>query len=252
MSRVAGRKVLVLGGTSEIGLAIARELCARSPRELLLAGRNFEALDRVADELRSEPGVLDVDIALVDALDTESHAGVIESAAERLGGIDVAILAIGVLGERGGLPSDIAGELDVLRVNVVGAGSLLLRTAAYMRTQSAGQMVVLSSVAAQRPRRALATYGASKAALDALAQALGDDLRERGVRILVVRPGFVRTRMTEGLAAPPFATDAATVARATADGIERGAHTVWAPPQLRPIVALLTHLPRPLFRRLPA
>jgi len=246
----AGRRVLLLGGTSEIGIAIARELCARTPRELLLAGRDLEALELACADLRRQPGVIAVDSALIDALDTTSHAGFIASAAERLGGIDVAILAVGVLGERGGQPQDVAAALSVLEVNAVGAASLLMRVCAYMKEQSAGQVIVLSSVAVERPRRALATYGASKAALDALAQAIGDDLRSRGVRMLVVRPGFVRTKMTAHLAPPPGATDASTVARITVDAVEREAHTVWAPRWLRPAAAVAAHLPRTLFRRL--
>ena len=139
------------------------------------------------------------------------------------------ILAVGVLGERGAFPQDIVAAAEVLQVNTTGAGSLLLEAARLMRDQGHGTIVVLSSVAAQRARAANAVYCASKAGLDSLAEGLGDALAPHGVKVLVVRPGFVRTRMTEGLPVPPLACDPQTVARATVRGLERGSQNVWAP-----------------------
>ena len=112
-------------------------------------------------------------------------------------------------------------------------------------------MIVLSSVAAERARRSNAIYGAAKAGLDALAQGLADSLAGSGVRVLVVRPGFVRTRMTAGLEAAPFATSPDAVAEAAVKALAGRAHTVWVPPSLRYVFAVLRHLPRPIYRRLP-
>lgn len=112
-------------------------------------------------------------------------------------------------------------------------------------------MVVLSSVAAERARRSNAIYGATKAGLDALAQSLADSLAGSGVRVLVVRPGFVRTRMTAGLDPAPFATTPEAVAEATVAALAGREHTVWVPRGLRYVFAVLRHLPRPLYRRLP-
>jgi decaprenylphospho-beta-D-erythro-pentofuranosid-2-ulose 2-reductase len=148
------------------------------------------------------------------------------------------------------MPSDVAGALQLLEVNVVGAGSLLIQAARRLREAGGGALVVLSSVAAERPRRGNAVYGASKAAIDSLAQALGDDLREANVRMLVVRPGFVHTRMTEGLQPAPLATTAQAVARAVVDGLDRGAHTVWAPRRLRWLMLVVRMLPRRILRRI--
>ncbi len=110
---------------------------------------------------------------------------------------------------------------------------------------------MLSSVAAERPRAGNAIYGAAKAGLDALAQGLADALAGSGVRVLVVRPGFVIDRMTDGLPQAPFATRPEVVADATVRALERGDHTVWVPGRLRYVFAVLRHLPRPLYRRLP-
>lgn len=112
-------------------------------------------------------------------------------------------------------------------------------------------MVLLSTVAAERPRASNPVYGAAKAGLDALANGLADATAGTGVRVLVVRPGFVTTRMTEGLKPAPFATSAEEVAEATVRALSGKAHTVWVPNRLRAIFALLRHLPRALYRRLP-
>jgi decaprenylphospho-beta-D-erythro-pentofuranosid-2-ulose 2-reductase len=245
----AGKRVIVLGGTSQIALEIVRELQRRGPREIALLGRDPEALARAARAVQSDGAPAAVTVQ-VDALQTERHAEAVGDAFERLGGADIVILAVGVLGDRGGMPSDVAGALQVLEVNVVGAGSLLIQAARRLREAGGGALVVLSSVAAERPRRGNAVYGASKAGLDSLAQALGDDLREESVRVLVVRPGFVHTRMTEGLEPAPLATTPQAVARAVVDGLDRGAHTVWAPRSLRWLMLVVRMLPRRILRRI--
>jgi len=245
----AGRRVVLLGGTSEIGLAIVRELQHRAPREVALVGRDSAALARAAAELEAA-GCERVITLQVDALETARHGEVVDEAFAALGGADIVLLAVGVLGERGGLPADVAGAVELLQVNLVGAGSLLIHAAAALRERGGGALVVLSSVAAERPRRANVLYGASKAGLDALAQGLGDALREDGVRVLVVRPGFVHTRMTRGLDPAPLSSTPQAVADVVVDGIDRGAHTVWAPPSLRWLMLVVGMLPRPLFRRM--
>ena len=245
-----GRRVVVLGGSSEIALAIVRELTRSEPRDVVLAGRDASRLAAAAASLAGT-GVANVSTLEVDAEDTERHEAAIATAFERLGGADLVLLAVGKLGERGGVPNDVRDAVEVLRVNVVGAGSLLICAARALREQHSGTLVVLSSVAAERARARNAVYAAAKAGLDALAQALGDALHGDGVRVMVVRPGFVRTRMTTGLAAAPLAVNPDAVARSVVRGLERGDDVVWAPGALRWIMMLLRILPRPLFRRLP-
>lgn len=245
----AGRRVIVLGGTSEIALEIVRELQRRGQREVALVGRDQEALARAAEAVQSYGAAAAVTVQ-VDALQTDRHAEAVGEAFERLGGADIVILAVGVLGERGGMPSDVAGALQVLEVNAVGSGSLLIQAARRLREAGGGALIVLSSVAAERPRRGNAVYGASKAGIDSLAQALGDELRDENVRVLVVRPGFVHTRMTEGLEPAPLATTPQAVARAVVDGLDRGADTVWAPRSLRWLMLIVRMLPRRILRRI--
>ena len=248
-SRSSGRRVVVLGGTSEIARAIVGELNAREPREVALVGRDPDALNLEAGYLTDDgcPRVLTFEL---DAQDLDRHEKIIGEAVEELGGADIVVLAVGMLGERGGLPEDTAAALDLLNVNLVGAGSLLIHSAQRLRAQGWGTIVVLSSVAGERTRAANVVYGASKAGLDALAQGLGDALRDDGVRVLVVRPGFVHTRMTKGLDPAPLSSTPSEVARVAVDGLDRGSHTVWAPPALRWMMLAIRLLPRPIFQRL--
>jgi decaprenylphospho-beta-D-erythro-pentofuranosid-2-ulose 2-reductase len=229
-------KLLLIGGTSEIGLAIARRL---RPSHTVLLGRNEERLAAAASGLEGEveTGVLDGD-------------GAVGRAFAAAAGFDVVVLAIGVLGGQAGLDADTEEALDVMRVNFLDSGALMLQSLRDLRARGRGTLVVLSSVAAERPRASNPIYGAAKAGLDGLAQGLGDAISSSGVRVLVVRPGFVRTRMTAGLEAAPFATTPEAVAEAVAKGLNGNAHTVWVPARLRLVFAVLRHLPRPIWRKL--
>jgi decaprenylphospho-beta-D-erythro-pentofuranosid-2-ulose 2-reductase len=168
------------------------------------------------------------------------------------GDIDLVVVAVGMLGEQKRDEADAASAVAVLETNFVGVVSVLIPIAERMRRQGHGAIVVLSSVAAERPRRANFVYGASKAGLDAFAQGLSDALVGSGVHVLVVRPGFVRTKMTAGLAAAPFAVSADAVADAVVSGLRSGAHTIWVPPVLRGVMAVMRNLPRSLFRMIRA
>ena len=237
---------LLIGGTSEIGLAIVRRLDGAGATPVFLLGRDRERLAATAATFdgRAEYEVLDA-----DAPDT--HEDVIARVFERGGGFDTVVLAVGVLGGQEGLDAQRSVAQDVMRVNFVGAGSLLLASLGALRRQGHGTLVVLSSVAAERARASNAIYGAAKAGLDALAQGLADSLSGTGVRVLVVRPGFVRTRMTASLKPAPFATSAEAVAEAVIRALDGRQHTIWVPQVLRYVFAVLRHLPRPMYRRLP-
>ncbi len=243
----APRRVLLVGGTSEIGLAIMRRLAGRGPIRPYLVGRDRARLEHAAGTL----GAPDTAVEVLDADDLGSHEQVIERAFERADGFDVVVLAVGVLGAQEGVDADPAEALEVMRVNFLGAGSLLLHCLRQMTRRGHGTLVVLSTVGVERPRASNAVYGAAKAGLDALAQAFSDATASRGVRVLVVRPGFVHTRMTAGLPAAPFATTPDAVADATVRAVEGTAPTIWVPGRLRLIFAVLRHLPRAIYRRLP-
>ncbi len=243
------RRVLVLGGTSEIGLAIVKRLMEDGPVRPYLIGRDRNRLSEAVAELERAGGNRG-DFEVLDADDVARHEQVIAKAFEQAEGFDVVVLAVGVLGAQAGLDAERAEALEVMRVNFLGAGSLLLECLRRMREQGSGTLIALSSVAAERPRSANAVYGAAKAGLDALAQGLADATAGTGIRVLVVRPGFVSTKMTDGLEPAPMATTPEAVAEATVAALSSGAHTVWVPGRLRLVFAVLRHLPRSLFRRL--
>ncbi|HET9720013.1 MAG TPA: SDR family NAD(P)-dependent oxidoreductase [Solirubrobacteraceae bacterium] len=250
MSATAPRRVLLLGGTSEIGLSVVRRLAADGPLEPFLIGRDRTALDRALAGLQG-PGVQGGGVLEVDAEDTGAHEAALAEAFSRSGGFDLVILAVGQLGAQEGLDAPADRALEIMRVNFVGAGSLLIGTLRRMRERGRGTLILLSSAAVERPRAANAVYGAAKAGLDALGQGLADSLQNSGVRVLVVRPGFVRTRMTAGLRPAPFATTPEAVAEATAKALPGRAHTIWVPGPIRYLFMVLRHLPRPIYRRLP-
>ena len=238
--------VLLIGGASEIGLAIVRRLAGDGPVRAHLLGRDRDRMAAAAAALD-----LDAECDLVDAETLEEHEEAIARVFARAGGFDVVVLAVGVLGGQAGLDADRAESIRVMRVTFLGAASLLMAALGALRRQGRGALVVLSSAAAERPRAGNPVYGAAKAGLDSLAHGLADSLAGSGVRVLVVRPGFVRTRMTAGLRPAPFAVSADAVADATVRGLAAGAHTVWVPGGLRYVFAVLRHLPRPIYRRLP-
>lgn len=250
MSDVGARDVLLVGGSSEIAVAIARRLAADGPVRVYLLGRNRERLDQAAAILEGAGSEI-AGVALVDAAELDSHADAIREAVQHAGGFDLVVLAVGLLAAQEGLDADPRTAVDVLGVNFLGAGSLLLHSLRALRDQGRGTLIVLSSVAAERPRGGNAIYGAAKAGLDALAQGLADASAASGARVLVVRPGFVTTRMTAGLPPAPMATTPEAVAESTVRALRRGAHTVWVPPRLRFVFAVLRHLPRAVWRRLP-
>ena len=244
------QSALVLGGTSDIAMATVRRLVAGRSRTVVLAGRRPDKLEEAGSELR-QLGAQRVEAVAFDADDTASHAAFVEDVFARFGDIDVVLVAFGVLGSQAEVEADPDAAVALLRTNFVGAASVGLHVATQLRRQGHGTIVVLSSVAGERARRSNFVYGASKAGLDAFAQGLGDALAPAGVRVVVVRPGFVHTRMTAGLAAAPLATTPDKVADAVVAAVARGSHTVWAPAPLRLVMAILRHLPRPIFRRLP-
>ena len=247
----AVQTALVLGGTSEIAQATLRRLARDRCRRVVLAVRDPAAAEPLAETLRGD-GLGEVHLVAFDAHDSAGHPAVIDQAVELLGDLDLVLLAFGVLGDQEAFDADPASAADAVSVNLAGAVSSGLAAANRLREQGHGTLVVLSSVAGERVRAENLVYGATKAGLDGFAQGLGDALQGSGARVMVVRPGFVHTRMTEGREPAPFATTPEAVADEIAKGLAKGADTVWAPPILRYVFSVMRHLPRPLWRKVSA
>lgn len=239
--------VLVLGGTSEIAVATVERLVARGTRRVVLAGRDEERLVAVGERFRPRAAV---ETVRFDAAEPATHAEALDKAFAE--DVDLVLLAFGLLGDQEAVEADPERAVELATVNYVGAVSAGLHVAQRFRRQGAGTLVVLSSVAGERARRANFVYGSTKAGLDAFAQGLGDALHPLGCRVMIVRPGFVATKMTAGREAAPFATTPEAVADAVLRGLARGSEVVWVPPVLRLVMAVVRHLPRAIFRRIPA
>lgn len=246
----AVQSVLVLGGSSEIGVAIAKLLAGPRHATVVLAGRDPLALERAAAEVRAS-GAEQVQTTHFDATRTAEHRGLVEKLGADLGDIDVVVLAFGLLGDQGADEVGGDGAVQVAMTNYVGAVSAGLAVADLMRKQGHGTLVVLSSVAGERVRKANFIYGSSKAGLDGFAQGLGDSLTNSGAKVLIVRPGFVRGRMTAGMKSAPFSTTPQAVAEAVAAALASGREIIWVPGYLRWIFVVFRHLPRAVWRRLP-
>jgi len=244
------QSVLVLGGASEIAQAVVAGLVPRRCRTVILAGRPSGRLDEAADAARSA-GADVVETVAFDTTDLKGAPAAVSGVFERFGDVDLVLAAAGALGDQAELEADPLAAAELITTNFTGLAAALLAAAACMRAQGHGRIVVISSVAGERARKANFVYGSTKSGLDAFAQGLGDSLVGSGVGVTIVRPGFVVGRMTEGMDPAPFATTPEAVAEAVVRGIGSGAEVVYAPPVLRWVFAVMRQLPRAVWRHMP-
>lgn len=241
---------VVVGGTSDIARALLRALSAERLRRVLLAGRDQAGLETAANELRALG--IEATVTVYDVTDVSAHARVAGEATADLGDVDLVVVAAGILGDHDRAAIDPVATAAVLDTNCTGPAAAMTAFADVLRRQGHGRLVVLSSVAGVRVRKANYVYGASKAGLDGFAQGLADTLVGSGASVVIVRPGWVATRMTAGMEPGPMATTAEAVAADIVTGLRRGAPVIWSPAALRFVFAVLKQLPAALWRRMPA
>ena len=242
--------ILVLGGTSEIGLAICERYLRTAPARIVLAAMpNDPGRDDALAQMKAA-GARDVELIDFQALDTETHPKVIEQSFAK-GDVDVAIVAFGLLGDAEELWQDQRKAVQIAEVNYTAAVSVGVLLGEKMRAQGFGQIIAMSTVAGERVRRSNFVYGSTKAGLDGFYLGLGEALRPYGVRVLVIRPGQVRTRMSAHIKEAPLTVDKEDVAELAVTAAAKGKQLVWAPPAFRYVMMVLRHVPRPIFRKLP-
>lgn len=217
---------------------------------MVLAARRAHDLDDAVASLRSA-GADTVDAVEFDADRLSEQRAFLDDVVARHGELDTVVTAFGILGDQQRAERDADHALSIVHTDYVAHVYLLTLLANLLRDQGHGTLVVFSSVAGVRVRRANYVYGSAKAGLDGFASGLADALHGTGVRLLLVRPGFVIGRMTEGMSPAPFASTAHQVADATVDALRKRRGEVWVPAVLRPVFFLMRLLPRPLWRRLP-
>lgn len=244
------QSAVVVGGTSDIARAVVRALVARRLRRIVLLGRDEVGLNTAAKELLAL-GAHEVETLTLDVTDITRISAVVGDVSARLGQVDLVLVAAGVLGDQEADEVDPAAVARVVTTNTTGPAAVMTAFAALLRHQGHGKMIVVSSVAGVRVRRANYVYGASKAGLDAFALGMGEALRGSGASLMIVRPGWVATRMTEGRARAPFATTPEAVAADVVAGLERSTPVVWSPRPLRLVFAVMRIMPQALWRRLP-
>ena len=246
----APQSVLVLGASSDIAGALVDRFAATGAlTRVVLAGRPGEGRDAAAARVAALGADLVVETVDFDATDVGSHAAALTPVFDA-GDVDVVVFAVGVLPPTPTL-SDPVAAAEVVTANFTGGVSALTVCAERLRRQGHGTVVVLSSVAGERVRHSNFLYGATKAGLDGFASGLAEELRPDGVVVLVVRPGFVRTSMTDGLPDAPLSVSAEDVADAVVPHLRGPSRTIWVPKPMRLVMSVLRHVPQPIFRRLP-
>ena len=248
MNDTGAGTVLILGGRSEIGIELALRLAPGA--SVVLAARAADRLSEQTAAIRAA-GAAAVSTREFDADDLDSHGQFVASVIAEHGPIDTAVLAFGILGDQSRAEIDAAHALAVVHTDYVAQVSLLTHLAAAMRQAGRGALVVFSSVAGVRVRRANYVYGSAKAGLDGFASGLADALHGTGVRLLLVRPGFVIGRMTTGMTPAPLPSTPSQVAAATARALAKRRRTVWIPWTLRPLFFGMRLLPQFIWRRMP-
>ncbi|UQX11120.1 decaprenylphospho-beta-D-erythro-pentofuranosid-2-ulose 2-reductase [Candidatus Mycobacterium methanotrophicum] len=242
--------ILLLGGTSEIGLAICERYLQNAHARIVLAAMPDDPGRDDAKAQMKAAGARSVELIDFEATDTESHPKMID-AAFAAGDVDVAIVAFGLLGDAEELWQNQHKAVQIAEINYTAAVSVGVLLAEKMRAQGFGQIIAMSSVAGERVRRSNFVYGSTKAGLDGFYLGLGEALKPSGVRVLVIRPGQVRTRMSAHIKEAPLTVDKEYVANLAVTAAAKGKELVWAPGAFRYVMMVLRHIPRPIFRKLP-
>jgi short-subunit dehydrogenase len=241
------KRIAVLGAASAIAEAAAR-LWAADGARLALVGRNADRLEAIASDLRAR-GAAAAEILVADCASANAVAA-FDEIAERLGGLDVVLLAYGLLGEQSELERDPAAAAGLLNTNFVSAAGWCLAAADRFERQRSGALLVIGSVAGDRGRASNYIYGASKAGLGVLVQGLAHRLAKSGARAVLIKPGFVDTPMTAHIGRKgPLWAQPEVVGQAIVKAADKGGPIAYAPFYWRGIMAVIRGVPSPIFHR---
>lgn len=245
------QSILLLGGTSEIGLAIVKEFLDKGPAKVVLAARkNSPRIEESVAEVKAA-GASTVDVIDFDATDFASHPDVIDLAFAD-GDVDIAIIAFGTLGDQEALWHDQKLAVESAETNFTAPVSVGVLLGEKFKNQGHGNIIALSSVAGQRVRRSNFVYGAAKAGMDGFYVNLGEALRESGVDVLVVRPGQVRTKMSAEVGGEaPLTVDKEDVAKAVVEAVVNKKDAIFVHPLFQPVSLAFKVIPQKIFRKLP-
>ena len=242
-------KILIVGATSAIAEATARRYAARGAR-MHLIGRDGERLAMIARDLEVR-GAAAVSTALVDVTQHFAADALLASAQAALEGLDVVLIAHGMLPDQNACEQNVACLREAFEINTLSTLTLLTPLATLMQSQGHGTIAVLSSVAGDRGRQSNYVYGASKAALDAFLSGLRNRLAKHGVKVLTIKPGFVDTPMTAGFKKGPLWATPDAIASGIVRAVEGPRDVVYLPWFWCLIMMVIRGIPERLFKRLP-
>jgi short-subunit dehydrogenase len=241
-------KAAVVGATRGMGRELARRMAERGDA-LCLLGRDEAELEASARDLVARGARGPVETARLDLADSAAFAAALDAADRALGSFDTLVVTAGDFAPQDALERDPARLERLLDVNFTATVNLCQQAAERLAARGGGTVCAFSSVAGDRARRSNYLYGASKAGLSAFLEGLHLAYADRGVRVVCVRPGFVKTAMTAGLPVPPFAGEPDAVSRVVLRALDLGTPVVYAPPIWRLIMLVIRLLPRAVMRR---
>ncbi len=239
---------LILGATSAIARATARELASRG-HSLTLAGRDLEEMERDAADMRLRFEVA-VNVQRFDAEGFDEHAAFLSEVVEQGGELEGVVLAFGYLGEQSLAAQQFDESLAIMQRNYTGAVSILNRCAEYLAERGDGNIIAISSVAGDRGRQSNYIYGSAKGGLTIYLEGLRNAMFHRGVHVMTVKPGFVDTAMTYGMPGLFLVATPQAVAQRILRARDKQTNTLYAPWFWRWIMLIIRHVPEPIFKRL--
>lgn len=243
-------RVTVLGATKGMGRALARSLASRGDK-LFLLGRDLDELRRSAEDLDVRAGARAVvGVACCDLERPDTFEAALSAAETALGRTDVVVVSAGLFATQECLEADPALTARLLTVNFTNTVLFCERVRERLLAAGGGTLCVFSSVAGDRGRKPVVLYGAAKAGLSAYLEGLDHRFHSKGLTVVCVKPGFVKTSMTEGLRPPPFAGEPDEVAARVLRAIDRSRPVVYAPAIWRLVLFLIKLTPRAVMRRL--
>ena len=248
MPEPARVRVLIIGATSAIAAETARAYAEDGAR-LFLTGRNAGKLAAVRDDLRVR-GAAQVETAVLDVSQIARHREVLDSAIAALGGLDVALIAHGVLPDQASSQQRVADTIEALHVNFTATIALLTELANYFEAQRSGCIAVIASVAGDRGRQSNYVYGAAKGGVERFLQGLRNRLHQSGITVVTIKPGLVATPMTAAMKKNPLFASAERVGRGIHRAIERRRDVAYIPWFWRPLMAVIRSIPERIFKRL--
>ncbi|MGB5286772.1 MAG: SDR family NAD(P)-dependent oxidoreductase [Polyangiales bacterium] len=242
-------RVAILGATKGMGRALAR-LAAERGDTICLLGRNSDDLERSAADLAVRGAGGSVGSVACDLENPEMFVPALAAARNALGGLDAVVVTAAIFASQDELEADSVLTERLLRVNFSNTVVFCEAAKRALLEEGGGTLCVFSSVAGERGRKPVIIYGAAKAGLSRYLEGLDHKHRADGLRVVTVKPGFVKTSMTAGLEPPPFAGEPDAVAQRVLGAIDRGAPVVYAPAPWRLIMAVIRALPRAIMRRI--